>query len=117
MSVSAEFLDHVTDLLSGIGRVTHRRMFGGAGLYLDGTIFAIVAADVLYFKTDEKNREDFERAGTRPFVPFENKPFPMSYWEVPPELLEDPEALAEWARRAWEASRRSGSETKSRNRQ
>ncbi|GAB6051599.1 TfoX/Sxy family protein [Magnetospira thiophila] len=106
MSVSADYLEHVQDLLSPLGEVTARRMFGGAGLYLDGTIFGLVADDVLYFKADDGNRPDFERAGMGPFVPFADKPFPMSYWEVPPDVMEDSEALGVWAQRAWEASRR-----------
>jgi len=28
------------------------------------------------------------------------KPIAMSYWELPPRLLEEPEELAEWARQA-----------------
>ena len=32
----------------------------------------------------------------------------MSYWEVPPNVLEDPGELCQWAVRAWEAARRSG---------
>ncbi|CCQ72819.1 TfoX/Sxy family protein [Magnetospira sp. QH-2] len=106
MAVSVEFLDHVTDLLAPVGTVTHRRMFGGAGLYLDGIIIGLVADDVLYFKVDDKNRSEYEQAGMSAFVPFADKPFPMSYWEVPPDLLEEPVELGQWAHRAWEASRR-----------
>ena len=61
------------------------------------------------FKVDDTNRPDFEAAGTGPFIPFEDKPYPMSYWEVPADVLEDQNELCGWARKAWEASRRSGS--------
>lgn len=107
MTISAEYREYVLDLLSGAGNVTARSMFGGAGLYLDGTMFALIASDVLYFKVDDGNRVDYEDAGSAPFVPFSDKPFPMSYWEVPPDLMEDPEELCRWAHRAWEAARRS----------
>ena len=53
MAVTEGFKDFVTELLSGVGPVTIRNMFGGAGVYADGVMFAIVADDVLYLKADE----------------------------------------------------------------
>ena len=47
MSVSDEFLAFVLDLLDAWGGVTARKMFGGAGLYRDGVMFALVADDGL----------------------------------------------------------------------
>ena len=47
MAVTEGFKDFVTELLSGVGPVTIRNMFGGAGVYADGVMFAIVADDVL----------------------------------------------------------------------
>lgn len=108
MPVSREFRDHVLDLLAGAGAVRAKAMFGGAGLYLDDTMFALIADDVLYLKVDDGNRAAFEDAGSEPFVPFPDKPYPMSYWEVPSDVMEDPETLCAWARDAWEAARRSG---------
>ena len=32
----------------------------------------------------------------------------MSYFEAPPDVLEDPDELPTWAARAWAAARRSG---------
>lgn len=108
MAVSPEFRDYVLELLEPLGGVTARRMFGGAGLYRDGTIFALIAGDVLYFKVDDVNRADYEAAGTGPFRPFEDKPFAMPYWEVPADILEDPQEICAWAAKAWEAGRRAG---------
>ena len=76
-------------------------MFGGVGLYLDGLFFALIDDDTLYFKTDDSNRARYEKAGSRPFCPFPDKPDkPMAYWQVPAEALEDAEELAIWAREA-----------------
>jgi len=73
-----------------MGPVTARAMVGVAGLYLDGTMFALITRnDVLYFRTDDGNRADYEAAGTKPFVPFPDKPVVMPYRNVPPEILED----------------------------
>lgn len=97
MSVSKGFIDYVLDQLSKWGDVSVRRMFGGAGLYRDGKMFALIAGDVTYLKVDETNRDKFVAAGSTPFKPFPQKPTIMSYYEVPAEVLEDPEELIEWA--------------------
>ncbi len=108
MSISAEFRDHVLDLLADLGAVRARAMFGGAGLYLDDTMFALIARDVLYFKVDEGNQQPYKDAGSQPFVPFADKAYAMSYWQVPPEVMEDPGTLCCWAGKARDAARRSG---------
>ena len=109
MAFSTEFRDYLIEMLEPLGKVTARSMFGGAGVYLDGTIIGLIAGDALYFKVDDENRADYEGFGMGPFVPFADKPFPMSYWEVPADVLEDGEQLCGWAGKAWEASRRAGS--------
>ncbi len=88
-------------------------MFGGAGLYLDDTFFAILANDVLYLKVDERSRGAFEAAGAAPFKPFADKPHTMSYYEAPAEVMEESEELCAWARRAWETARRAGVKARS----
>lgn len=109
MAISPEFRDYVLEMLEPLGPgLNARRMFGGAGLYLSGTIFGLISEDVLYFRTDEGSRGDYEAAGTGPFVPFEDGRMTMPYHEVPAEVMEDAESLSAWARRAWEASRRAG---------
>ena len=100
MSVSDEYLVFVQDQLRGLGEITVKRMFGGAGLYLDGVFFAIVADDVLYFKVDDSNRADYEAEGMGPFRPL------MSYYEVPADVLEDPEVLRTWVGKAVEVAGR-----------
>ena len=42
MAVSREWEEFVLEQLSGLGRVRSRRMFGGVGLWLDGTFFGLV---------------------------------------------------------------------------
>jgi DNA transformation protein len=100
MPVSDGFLEYVLDQLSGWGKVTARKMFGGAGLYRDGRMFGLIADDVAYLKVDDSNRQEFEAAGSPPFKPYPDKPTSMSYYEIPRDILEDPEELAEWAQRS-----------------
>ena len=112
MSVNNEFLRYVIDQLRGLGVVISRKMFGGAGLYLDGAIFALIAYDTLYFKVDETNRSDFEEAGMEPFRPFDETSYVMSYYEVPIDVLEEGDELVEWARKALAAARRAPAKKK-----
>jgi DNA transformation protein len=97
MPVSQEYLDYLADQLISLGPVQSRRMFGGAGLYLDGFFFGLVAEDALYLKVDETNKPDFIAAGAGPFKPFGKDSYEMSYYEVPGDVLEDPDLLKEWA--------------------
>jgi DNA transformation protein len=100
MSVSDEYMTYVIDQLELVGHVQARRMFGGAGLYLDGLFFALIADDVLYFKVDDTNRPDFKATGMGPFRPFPDKPYVMQYYEAPVEVLENKDTLRDWAKKA-----------------
>jgi len=102
MTVSDSFKGFVRDLLADFGPVSIRNMFGGAGVYADGVMFAILADDTLYLKTNAASALAFAREGMSPFTyqPAGKDPVAMSYWEVPPRLLEEPEELARWAREA-----------------
>jgi DNA transformation protein len=106
MSVSDEYLTYVIDQLGCMGPVQSRRMFGGAGLYFDGLFFALIADDILYFKVDDSNRPDYEAAGMGPFRPFPDKSTVMGYYEVPIEVLENRDALREWAEKALRVAER-----------
>ncbi|MBN2133487.1 MAG: TfoX/Sxy family protein [Sedimentisphaerales bacterium] len=106
MGVSEEYLIYVLDQLDSLGPVESRRMFGGAGIYCRGVMFALVADDVLYLKVDDSNRGDFEAAGTEPFRPYPDKATVMSYYEVPADVLESRSELADWAQKALLAAER-----------
>ncbi len=97
---------HLIELLVALGPVSARRMFGGVGLFLNGTMFGLIARDELYFKVGDSNRAAFEAAGESPFS-YATRDGPhtiTSYWRCPPDLLDEPEALQEWARGAVEAA-------------
>ena len=102
-----EYCNYILDLLSPIGNVTARAMFGGYGIYSNGIIFAIIADDTLYFKVDDTNRSDYENKGSEPFV-YEaknKKNIVMSYWQVPIDLFDDSELLCDWANTSCQISR------------
>jgi DNA transformation protein len=102
MPVSPAYKAFVQDVLSEFGPISIRNMFGGAGIYADGVMFAILIDDTLYLKADALSARDFAAEGKGPFT-YRAKgraPVAMSYWEVPERLLDDPEELVAWARRA-----------------
>jgi DNA transformation protein len=102
MAISDEFINYVVDQLAGWAEVSVRKMFGGAGLYCDGVMFALVADDAFYLKVDDSNREDFVKAGSSAFNPYpdKGKTVVMSYYEVPADVLEDPDELSKWTQRS-----------------
>ena len=97
MAVSEDFLDYIIDQFSAWGDVTFRKMFGGTGLYYNGRIFGLVADDVVYLKVDETTRDKYLAAGSGPFQPYPDRAKMSSYFELPPDILENPEELIEWA--------------------
>lgn len=103
MSTSDGFQAFLKDQLAGFGPIVIRRMFGGAGVYADSVMFALIADDTLYLKADATTSADFEAEGMGPFTYTAEgrKPITMSYWEAPPRLLEAPDELADWARTAF----------------
>ncbi len=101
MAVSSEYLDYVHDQLSGLGGVTSRRMFGGAGLYCDEFFFALVDNDTLYLRVNDSNRADFTSRAMGQFRPYPESPqLSTTYYETPADVLEDAAALVAWARRS-----------------
>ena len=90
------FEDRILDRLAALGDITSRPLFGGHGFYWRGVIFAIAHAGRLYFKVGEESRPAFVSRGMGPFRPNERQTL-RSYYEVPPEVLADPEVLLSWA--------------------
>lgn len=96
------FHEHVMgDVLGHLPNLTSRPMFGGYGLYLDGTFFAIITGDgELRFKANAETKHQYEELGGEQFIYTGHKnkrPSPMPYWRVPEEVLEDRERIADWA--------------------
>jgi DNA transformation protein len=98
VSVSRAYLDYVVDQLTSFAVVT-RRMFGGVGLYSQELFFGLLDDDTLYLKVDDTNRADYTSRGCEPFRPFADVAS-MSYFRVPPDVLEDADELAGWVRKS-----------------
>ena len=114
----AEYGEHLIDLLAPWGPVVVRQMFGGLGLYRQGQIFAIVVDDTLYFKVGENNRADYEAAGCEPFTyRGKNKPVTMSYWQVPEQVIDEPDVFCDWAEKAYQAKQKTRTKKQTKPRQ
>lgn len=101
MAVSSSFRVLVLDQLSrAMPRIRARTMFGGVGIYSGEIFFALIADDTLYFKVDDSTRPDFVARGMGPFRPFGDDGGTMQYYQLPEDLLEDPDALRPWAEKA-----------------
>lgn len=93
---TASFRDFVLDQLAGAGDVECQAMFGGHGLYRGGRFFGILLRGRLYFRTDAATRASYVERGMKPFRPNAKQTL-ASYYEVPPDVLEDPRVLERWA--------------------
>jgi DNA transformation protein len=101
MAVSESYKEYVLDILSDLRPIRSRRMFGGLGIWtLDSDLFfALISDDTLYFKVDESTRPDYTNLGMPQFMN-------MGYYEVPGEILEDPDELAVWIDKAVDVAAR-----------
>lgn len=105
MGVSPSFFEYVLEQMSESRRtVTHRRMFGAVGLYLDERFIGLIDDDRLFLKTDSENRHRFENEGSVPFQPYGEGSYSMSFFEVPVRVLEDRSELAQWMEGSWAAA-------------
>ncbi|MEO5572929.1 MAG: TfoX/Sxy family protein, partial [Gammaproteobacteria bacterium] len=94
-------VEFVLDQLAPMGGVRARAMFGGYGIYQRDTIFGIIVDEQLYFKTDSLTCATFAAQGLGPFTyTSRGKTMTMQYYEAPPEVFEEPEAMLSWARQA-----------------
>jgi DNA transformation protein len=107
MAREPELVQRVLGLLLALGPVHARRMFGGYGLFLDGTMFALIDRSRLYIKADDRTKAEFAAAGAEPFTyRRQGKRVALSYWAAPEGSLASPDSLLPWARLGVEAAAR-----------
>lgn len=107
MSVSDNYRTYIIEQLAALPALSTRRMFGGIGLYSGDFFFALIDDDVLFFKVDDANREDYTSRGMKAFMPFPGQPS-LGYFQVPAEVIEEAEELTQWARKSVEVAQRAG---------
>jgi DNA transformation protein len=101
--------EFICELFAQFGPVTVRRMFNSAGIFADRMMIGLINKEAIYLKTDEISIPDFKREGSQPFSYVRAKGggrVELPYWRLPERLYDDPDELAVWARRAFEAAER-----------
>jgi DNA transformation protein len=106
--------DAIRDIFAALGPVAVRRMFGGKGIYYNDVIIAVEVRGELMLKADSVSVPDFTAAGSTQWTysgAKNGKLVSMPYWTVPETAIDDPEELALWARKAYEAGLRTGAKS------
>lgn len=98
-----EFQQYILkDVLNDVEGISSRKMFGGCGLYKHGVIFGMIINDTLYFKVDDSNKIQYEKHNSKPFTySHHGKTISMSYWEVPADVIDNKQTLAEWIEQSY----------------
>ncbi|MDC0609474.1 TfoX/Sxy family DNA transformation protein [Vibrio sp.] len=93
-------------LFEPLGEVKSRSMFGGFGIFVDDTMFALVVNDQLHIRADQKSKKQFSDNGLEPYV-YSKKGFPVvtkyfalpdNYWESPQNIYHMGEAALSFAK-------------------
>jgi DNA transformation protein len=97
------FHEFVIELLAPLGAVSIRRMFGGAGVFREGLMIALLFNETIYLKTDAALRADLESEGGEAFLwtkPSTGEIIDMAYVSLPSSAMDDPDEASAWARRS-----------------
>ena len=98
----------VQESLEPMGTVSMRKMMGGATLYLDGVIFAIIVDGELWMKSDAEADAIWDAESRERFtVTFKDGTVDMmNYRRAPSDVYDDAEAMQRWVSVSVEAGRR-----------
>lgn len=106
MAARNQYTDYVLELLEPIGKMRTRPFFGGTGIYNGSAQFAMVMGSTLYFVVDKASRAQYERAGMGPFsyLTKNGRVQVRRYFELPEDVLNDPQRLRQWVLEAMDIS-------------
>ncbi len=94
----AEFTAEMVEALTPVGDVRSRPMFGGYGIFENGTMFVLIDRNgTLYFRADSTTKSRYEAAGSEQHNP-------MPYFEVPQAVADDYSTFIDWAKEASEVA-------------
>src|SRR3972149_7858752 len=94
------FTELAVELFEGMGPVRARRMFGGAGLYLNDVMFALIDDETIYLKTDDALADALKAEGAAPWIYAKNPSAKHTYYRLPLDALDNPDEAACWGKRA-----------------
>ena len=106
MTQNQTLLSKVLDLLSGIGVLRQRKMFGGTYIYCDDLFIATIHDDTLYFKANAETAGEFIARGLPVFsYPKDGGIATLQYYQAPPEVFTGNEIMKIWAAKALQAAK------------
>ncbi len=97
----------VEELFSAFGPVRLKRMFSGHGVYAGDFCIALVFSDEICLRCDAASEPRYLEIGAEPFT-YEargKRVTVRAWWRMPETFLDDPEALASWARLSLDIAR------------
>ncbi|MDO4897284.1 MAG: TfoX/Sxy family protein [Moraxella sp.] len=108
----SEFSTFILDQLAPLSPISVRRMFGAECLFKHGKMFAIIADDTLYLKTNDDNRQIFLDENCEKFTYWisrgdTKKQVALNYHQLPEFALDDGDELCRWATLGIKASQKS----------
>ena len=100
MAEHSPYVISILTLMTPLGDVRAKRMFGGYGLFLDDCMFALISrGEELFLKADDGNRDSFGALGRQSHGK-------MPYYSVPEGALGDWSQTEPWAMGATAAAKR-----------
>lgn len=98
--IPARAADELLADLAPLGDVMKRAMFGGYGLFANGTMFAMIDTQgTQYLRADDDSSHRFIGAGS-------DSHGAMPYWTIPPAVRDSHDDLVDWATEALAAATR-----------
>lgn len=81
-------------LFERFGKVKSRSMFGGFGIFVNETMFALVVNNSLHIRANEITTSQYKLAGYEPYV-YKKRGFPVvtKYFALPDEMWDDTEQI------------------------
>ena len=94
-------LKNSMQLFAQLGKVKSRSMFGGFGIFVDDTMFALAVNSKLHIRTNPVTVATFKKNGFKPYV-YKKRGFPVvtKYFALPEDSWDDSELILNYARSA-----------------
>lgn len=117
MAADEGLIAWIEEAMVPLGAVTRRAMMGGATLYCDGVVFALIGAQGgLWLKADAASDAEWDAAGCERFTfDMSGKTGSMNYRRAPDDCYDDADALRRWGELALRAGARAAAANKPRS--
>ena len=104
MAIAKHFLTQTLSQLSHVAPVYYKRLFNEVGLYHRGQLFGLVVEHRVYFRVDDSSVLPYRARGMECLRPKSAQKSASHFYQLPPEVLNNPPELTYWLRAAVEAS-------------